>query len=65
MKSARILDQEDDTFSLEYDDTLGRRNTMRLDALTYERAIQESRAYLEIDPTGHDADGNPWMLEWE
>jgi hypothetical protein len=63
MKTARILDLEDDTFGLEYDDTRGAKNVMRLDALTYEKAIQEAKAFLGIDTDNHDADGNLWEIE--
>ncbi len=63
MKTARILDQEHDTFALEYDDTRGTKNMMRLDALTYEKAIQEAKSFLGIDGDNHDADGNVWEVE--
>jgi hypothetical protein len=63
MKTARILDQEDDTFGLEYDDTRGTKNTMRLDALTYEKAIREAKSFLGIETDNHDADGNLWEVE--
>jgi hypothetical protein len=64
MKTARILDSEsDDNFSLEYDNTLGQRNTMRLDALTYEKALLEARSYLGIDDLNQDADGTHWEIE--
>jgi len=61
MKIARILDQ--DSFYLEYDDTRGTKNTMRLDALTYERAVREAKSYLGINEDNHDADGHLWELE--
>jgi len=63
MKTARILDQDHDTFGLEYDDTRGTKNMMRLDALTYEKAIQEAKSFLGIDDDNHDADGNLWEVE--
>jgi hypothetical protein len=63
MKTARILDQDDGAFSLEYDDTRGTRNTMRLDALTYERAIREAKSFLGINEDNHDEDGTPWEVE--
>jgi len=63
MKIARILDQEAATFGLEYDDTRGTKNTMRLDALTYERAIREAKSFLGIDSSNHDAEGNLWEVE--
>lgn len=63
MKIARILDQEHDTFGLEYDDTRGTKNTMRLDALTYEKAIREARSFLGVHADDRDADGNLWEIE--
>ena len=63
MKTARILDQEHDTFGLEYDDTRGTKNMMRLDALTYEKAIREAKSFLGIDANNYDADGNLWEIE--
>ena len=63
MKIAKILDQDGGTFALEYDNTLGKKNTMRLDALTYERAIGEAKSFLGIDSDDHDADGALWQVE--
>jgi hypothetical protein len=64
MKTATILDQErDDGFGLEYDNTLGKKNTMRLDALTYEKAILEAKSYLGINEENQDADGTFWEIE--
>ena len=63
MKTARILDQEHGTFGLEYDDTRGTKNMMRLDALTYEKAIREAKSFLGINDDDHDEDGTLWMLE--
>ena len=63
MKTARIIDQENDAFDLEYDDTRGTKNRMRLDSLTYEKAIQEAKSFLGIDGDNHDADGNVWEVE--
>jgi len=63
MKTARILDQEHDTFGLEYDDTRGTKNRMRLDSHTYEKAIQEAKSYLGINEENQDADGNLWEVE--
>jgi hypothetical protein len=62
-KIARILDQEDDAFSLEYDNTIGKKNTMRLDAFTYENAIREARSFLGINADDRDADGTEWDIE--
>lgn len=63
MKTARILDQEHGTFGLEYDTTRGPRNTMRLDALTYEHAIREAKSFLGINDDNHDEDGTVWEVE--
>jgi hypothetical protein len=63
MKIARILDESGDTFGLEYDNTQGTKNTMRLDALTYEKAIREAKAFLGIEDNGQDADGNLWVVD--
>jgi hypothetical protein len=62
-KIGRILDDDEEGFGFEYDDTLGRKNTMRLDALTYEGAIREARLYLGIQPDDRDADGSRWEIE--
>jgi len=63
VKVARILDDEDGEFSLEYDDTRGQKNTMRLDAFTYEGALREARSYLGIQEDDHDEDGDLWAVE--
>ena len=63
IKSGRILDEEDESFSLEYDDTRGQKNQMRLDALTYEGAIREARSYLGIGDDDRDEDGDLWAVE--
>jgi hypothetical protein len=63
MKIARILDQNSGVFGLEYDNTLGKKNTMRLEALTYETAIREAKSFLNIDADDHDADGTLWDIE--
>ena len=63
MKIARILDQESGAFGLEYDDTRGSKNMMRLDALTYEKAIREAKSFLGIDEDNHDEAGDLWHVE--
>jgi len=63
MKVARIFDQEPNAFRLEYDNTLGKKNTMRLEASTYEKAIRETKEFLGIDAGNHDADGTLWHVE--
>lgn len=63
MRIARILDQDDGTFILEYDNTLGKKHTMRLDAETYKGAVREAKSFLEIDAEDRDGDGIEWDLE--
>jgi hypothetical protein len=63
MKIAKILDQDGNRFALEYDNTLGKKNTMRLDALSYERALREARSFLGINSDNQDEDGNLWQVE--
>ena len=63
MKIACILDQDDGTFILEYDNTLGKKHTMRLDAETYNNAVREARSFLEIDAENRDGDGIEWNIE--
>lgn len=57
------MDERRGEFGLEYDNTLGKKNTMRLEAMTYERAIREARSYLGIKDDNHDEDGNVWDVE--
>ena len=63
MKTAKVLDTDDGGFGLEYDNTRGSRNTMRLDALTYEGALREARSFLGIKVDQQDADGTEWQVE--
>jgi hypothetical protein len=63
MKRATILDQGREQFALEYEDTLGRKNQMRLDAATYERAIREAKSYLGIQDDDLDEAGDQWTVE--
>jgi len=63
MKTARILDLENDRFGLEYDNNLGKRYTMRLDAETYERAVREAKSFLDINAENLDPDGTLWEIE--
>ena len=62
MKIGRILDQENGAFGLEYDTTRGDKNTMRLDALTYERAVREAKSFLGIREDDLDGDGALWDI---
>jgi hypothetical protein len=63
MKTARILDEEDDSFGLEYDNNLGKKLTMRLDAATYEKAVREAKYFLGITPENLDGDGTQWEID--
>ena len=63
MKSATIVDQGRGVFGLEYDNTLGKKYNMRLDAATYEDALREARAFLGIRDNDRDEDGDLWMVD--
>ena len=63
MKIARILDGPGGTFRLEYDDTRGRKQNTRLEAMTYEQALREARSYLEIGDDDRDSEGTQWDIE--
>ena len=63
MNIARILDEENGGFGLEYDNSLGKKNRMRLDAPTYEGAIREAKSFLEINGDNLDPNGMCWDLE--
>lgn len=62
MKRATIVDQEDDAYGVEYDNTVGTRNTMRLEATTYEDAILEAKSYLGIIGE-RDEHGTVWEID--
>jgi hypothetical protein len=63
VKLARVVDEEDDSFALEYENTLGKKNVMRLEAFSYEQAVREAKSFLEISADGRDANGIHWDLE--
>jgi len=63
MKRATILDEVGGFFGLEYDNTIGRKHTMRLDAATYEEALREARAFLGIAENDQDGDGDSWTVD--
>jgi len=63
MKIARILDEFGGTFRLEFDDTLGHKQNSRLDATSYEQALREAKAYLEIGDGDRDSEGAQWDIE--
>ena len=62
MKLATILDEGSTQFALEYDNTVGKKHQMRLDAATYENAITEARAYLGIKEDDRDEAGDQWTV---
>ena len=62
-KRAAVLDRDDGGFDLDYENTLGKTNTMRLEARTYERAIAEAKSFLGIEADDRDGDGNVWEIE--
>ncbi len=62
MKRATILDHEDEAFGVEYDNTIGTRNTMRLEASTYEDAILETKSFLGITEN-LDEEGTVWEID--
>ena len=63
MKTAIITDEEDESFLLEYDNNLGKKNTMRLDAANYPAAVQEAKTFLGIDDENLDGDGIEWKID--
>jgi len=63
MKRATILDEGPTQFALEYDNTVGRKNQMRLEAVTYENALREARTYLGINADNQDEAGDQWAVE--
>ena len=63
MKIARIQDEAGGSFRLEYDNTLGQKQNTRLDAMSYEQALREARAYLEIGEADRDSAGTEWNIE--
>ena len=62
VKTALILDEVPGAFRLQYEDTQGRKQTMRLDALTYEQALCEARSFLGIREDDRDEAGDRWTM---
>jgi hypothetical protein len=62
VKTALILDEVSGAFRLQYEDTQGRKQTMRLDALTYEQALSEARSFLGIRQDDRDEAGDQWTM---
>jgi len=63
MKRATVLDESFGFFGLEYDNTVGQKHTMRLDAATYDEALREARSFLGIKEDDRDEDGELWTVE--
>ena len=63
MKRATIFDEAGGVFGVEYDNTIGRKHTMRLEAVTYEEALREARAFLGIADNDQDEAGDLWTVE--
>ncbi len=63
MKVARILDEEGGSFRLEFDNDLGHKQNMRLDARNYEQALREAKGYLEVGEDDRDSEGTQWEIE--
>ena len=61
-KRAIIMDGEEDDFIVEYDTTIGTRNTMRLEAASYEDAIEETKSFLGITDD-RDEHGTFWEIQ--
>jgi len=62
VKTALILDEAHGAFRLQYEDTQGRKQTMRLDALSYEEALREARSFLGIQENDRDDAGDRWTM---
>ena len=56
MKTARMLERENEGFGLGYDTNIERRGTLRVAAVTDESALREAKALLGIDPQNFAAD---------
>ena len=63
IKRATISEEDRGVFGLEYDNTVGKKHTMRLDATTYEKALREARSFLGINEHDHDEAGDQWVVE--
>jgi hypothetical protein len=63
MKRAIVIDEGPRQFALEYDNTLGKKHQMRLDAETYKEALEEARSYLSIGENDLDPAGDQWTVE--
>jgi hypothetical protein len=61
VKRAIISDEEDGSFVVEYDNTIGTK-TMRLEAMDYEEAVAEIKSFLNITDN-RDEDGNLWEID--
>jgi len=62
LKRAVIFDEDHEEFGVEYDNTIGTKNSMRLEATTYEDAILETKSFLGITEN-HDEAGTRWEID--
>jgi len=62
VKRVTITEDDDGAFVAEYDNSLGAKNAMRLEASTYEEAVDEIKEYLGITDD-RDGDGNTWEID--
>jgi len=63
MKIARILDEPDVIFRVEYNNARGHKQNTRLEAMSCEQALREARSYLEIGDDDRGSDGTEWDIE--
>lgn len=63
MKRAIIFDEAAGVFGVEYDNTIGKKHSMRLEAVTYDQALTEARSFLGILENDRDAAGDLWTVE--
>jgi len=63
MKIARILEERRGAFRLEYDNARGNKQNTSLEATTYEQALREAMAYLEIGENSCDPEGVEWNID--
>jgi hypothetical protein len=63
MKRATIFDEAAGVFGVEYDNTIGKKHSMRLEAATYDEAVTEARSFLGIREDDRDAAGDIWTVE--
>jgi hypothetical protein len=57
-----IISDDDDGFVAEYDNNIGTKNTMRLEASSYEDAVDEIKDFLGINGD-RDESGTLWEID--